>query len=177
MPKSLDGKHDAITDYEITHQAKYERTSDGGWRLTEVNVTLSIKSASSWVVTGKEGDQLLKHEQTHYEISAIAARQLEARPTGLSGDKSQKPADGVAAVARKVVGERDAMGKTTVRGLLQEVHDRYDEDLTCGTDHGRRKNNQVRWDHRVSKTIVDKKGTLSGLNSCPPNESDAVSGE
>lgn len=177
VPQSLDGKHDAATAYEIRHQCRYITESNGRWRLTRISVSLTLNSTKSWIVAGKATDELLRHEQKHYDIASVAARQLEARLKGLRGDSSTSPADAVTAVVRAVAGEQDANGNITVRGLLQEVQDRYDEDLTCGSKHGADRNNQARWELRVNRALADQAGVLDQLNSCPREASlEAASG-
>jgi predicted secreted Zn-dependent protease len=115
----------------------------------------------------------------HYDIAAIAARELERQLTGLKGDKSQTPDEVVTAISRKIVGETDASGQTVLSGDLQEVQARYDEDLSCGSNHGLDRHHQTIWEHRIIKAYVNRKANLDQLNSCPrePRSKAAEAGE
>jgi predicted secreted Zn-dependent protease len=167
---SEDGKHDAVTGIDIRHQCRFLGQAGGRWRTTQVSVSVEFNATKSWVVEGKTTDELLKHEQTHYDIAAIAARQLEERLKGLTGNASKRPEVAIAEIVRQTVGEQDANGNIIYRGVLQEVQDRYDEDLTCGSKHGAERNQQVRWEHRVNRTFTDAAGLLGGLNMCAEPE-------
>lgn len=177
--ESLDGEHDASTSTDITLDYRYVTHPDGTWKVTRVSVVLAFNATESWVVKGKESKQLLKHEQMHYEISAITARQLERRLTGLKGDKSQPPRESIQAISDKILGQRDAAGQTVSPGTLQEVQTRYDEDLSCGSNHGIDRHYQIIWEHRIIKAYGDRRATLDGLNSCPrePRSKGAAAGE
>ncbi len=172
--KSLDGEHDASTFTEISARYSYIRQGSGNWKLTRVSVTVAFNSTKSWVVIGKESKDLLNHEQMHYNIAAIAGRELEGKLAGLKGDASQSPDDAVTALSRDVIGEQDADGQMVARGALQDVQDRYDEDLTCGSEHGLNRHYQISWEHRVTKAHGDRSAMLDQLNSCPREQAGAA---
>ena len=179
VPKSLDGDSDAVTSTAINEKYRFVTYPDGTWKVTNVSVALSFNPKESWVVKGKETKQLLRHEQMHYDISAIAARELERRLTGLKGDKSQTPEEAANAISRKIIGERDASGQTVLSGDLQQVQTRYDEDLSCGSNHGLDRHHQIIWEHRIINAYVNRNAKLDQLNSCPrePRSKAAEAGE
>src|SRR5690348_8670826 len=104
VKESLDGEHDAKTYSEIKSAVRSVVYPDGTWKVNRVSVTLSFVHAKSWVVIGKQSSALLKHEQMHYDIAAIAARELEKRLWRLKGDRSRSLDDAYAALNAEILG-------------------------------------------------------------------------
>jgi hypothetical protein len=166
---SKDDNLAAWTHTDISINYEHVSTSDSWW-VTSVSVTLTLNLTLSWVVSGQESKHLLKHEQVHYDLAAIAARELAGRLAKLKGDGSQKRDEAIAAVANEVAGDLSADGKVVARGLLQEVTDLYDTGPVCGTAHGdikHHKHQQIRWEHRVAWVCKHPGGVLEQLMACP----------
>jgi predicted secreted Zn-dependent protease len=184
--KSKDGEHDASTQTEIAFRCRFvTNPRNGEWHMTKVSVTLHMNHTNSWVVAAvaadadsKSSKQLLKHEQMHYDIAAIAARQLEGKLTQLRGNSSEKPDDRIRSVVEEIIGDQDAAGQITVDGLLQRVQHRYDEDISCGSNHGVDRPHQITWEHRVIRAHANRKAVLEELDSCPrPRAGAAAAGD
>jgi hypothetical protein len=159
--------HDAQTFTNISVQTRFSFNGQANWRVTRVNVTLSLNQLETWVVRGREQSDLLAHEQRHYDISAVAARTLEQRLNDLHGDRSQNPQEMINQISNDILGERTADGRVISRGVAQDVQDRYDEDATCGSDHGRNRDNQALWTLNISRVLADGDAGIDELNSCP----------
>jgi len=127
---------------------------------------LSLDRRETWVVRGKERAELLSHEQRHYDISAVAARTLRAKLSGLKGNGSQEPGIVVGDLIKNILGSK-----------VQEVQDRYDEDAECGTDHGQRPKQQKLWNVRIQEALLDSTATLESLDSCPRSRPNTEAGE
>ena len=55
----------------------YDYDSNGSSaRITAVTMSISMDGSASWVVTDDESSDLLEHEQGHYGITALGARDL-----------------------------------------------------------------------------------------------------
>ena len=81
-------------------------------------------------------------------------------------------------LTNEILGERTADGRVISRGVAQEVQDRYDEDATCGSDHGRTQDNQALWTLNISRVLADDDAGIDELNSCPrPRAGGAAAGQ
>ena len=158
---------DAQTFTNISVQTRFAFNGQGNWRVTRVNVTLSLNQRETWVVRGREKPDLLAHEQRHYDIAAVAARTLEQRLNDLHGDRATTARETVNQITNDILGERTADGRVISRGVLQEVQDRYDDDATCGSDHSRNRDNQALWTLNISRVLADDAAGIDELNSCP----------
>jgi hypothetical protein len=170
ISRSPDPGSDAYTACEISAKYAIATKSNGDWSVTKVDVVVSVTRPQSWVVEGKESNALLKHEQAHYDIAAIAGRTLEAKLSKLKGSKQDHWRKAVDKASQEIIGERTPDGRTVSKGLAQEVQDRYDEDAICGSDHSRNAVNQAVWEHRISAALLSRTISISELDSCPrPN--------
>ena len=169
VEKSLDGKHDAGFQprYGWNCRTLTDRQT-GDWRVTSATVSIQPNSANTWVVKGKKSNELLIHEQGHYDICAIGARMIEAKLRALTGRKAESSDLKVDATGFSVAGKRAADGQLLQAGLVDQVQDLYDSDPVCGTDHSRDKTNQAIWTIRIKHVHADPKGTLEDLNFCIP---------
>jgi phosphoribosylformylglycinamidine (FGAM) synthase-like amidotransferase family enzyme len=62
-------------------------------RRSSFTVNTRMDTTASWVVKGKKTAALLKHEQGHYDISALAARQFHDNALRLEADTAQELID------------------------------------------------------------------------------------
>jgi hypothetical protein len=69
---------DAFTSATFRANMKYTTKPDasGKIRFQDVHVTVSMDRGASWVVSGKQTPALLNHEQGHFNITWLAAREL-----------------------------------------------------------------------------------------------------
>jgi hypothetical protein len=78
VQRSRDGHADAFThvDFRPNFNFSSRPDRDGKHRLTNVRVTVTMNRGRSWVVQGRQSAQLLRHEQGHYTITFLVAREL-----------------------------------------------------------------------------------------------------
>ena len=109
-----------------------------------------MDAGASWVVTDDESNDLLEHEQGHYGITALGARDLYNRLSSLT--------------AANVAALRTAANaaKATIQSSINAMNIRYDG-TTDGTNHGVDRAAQQRWSGKIRSAIADVNGTLSGL--------------
>lgn len=159
----------ANTDTSIKYTYRAVVEPDGKWHVTKVSVAVRFVPESSWVVKEKKSHDLLKHEQAHYDIAAVAAATLYRKLRHLKGDSSQSADDAVKQIADEIVGDSGVVGR---------VQKRYDEDLICGTNHGLGAEQQAIWEHRILRAHLNAQGTITDLDSCPRSgaKSKAASG-
>jgi hypothetical protein len=96
VQRPLRGNDEAYThvDFRPTFNFSSRADSDGKHRLTNVRVTVSMNRAQSWYVNGRETPLLLRHEQGHYDITFLVARDLCRRLLELQWDSAVLQATG-----------------------------------------------------------------------------------
>ncbi len=153
VPASYTGTH---TDCHIEINIDYSWNGTtpvkpgGDYQLKDVKVVVSIDTANTWVLqgvsTGKSQAQVLKHEQGHYNIAGITARDVEnalkklrnADPTDLETDATS--------TADSIIGDGQAK------------EEKYDDDpVNGGTDHGNDVQQQATWNSKIAaaKSLAD----------------------
>jgi Bacterial protein of unknown function (DUF922) len=105
----------------------------GVFRVTSLTVTLRTVSEDNWVVTAQKSDDLLSHEQGHYDITGLTGRDM-----------------GNEIVAVRAHSRADLQTKVTqiiekYRRLAKALSGRYDTE----TDHSRNGQAQERWDDAI----------------------------
>lgn len=125
-------------------------TSGSSARITNVTMGISMDSSASWVVTDDESADLLEHEQGHYGITALGARDLYRQLSSLA--------------AANVAALRAAANaaKTAIQSRIDAMNTRYDG-TTDGTNHGQDRSAQQRWSGRIRSALADAAGTLGSL--------------
>jgi hypothetical protein len=103
---------------------------------------------ADWVFTQSSTYQteLLNHEQGHYNLVALLARDLFVDLMLLKGRKFSSSADGIAAVKALI-----APFQTQPKHISQKVSDVYDS--TGQTANGTKKAEQTAWDGYISKAF------------------------
>lgn len=132
------------------------------WHVSEADVSIQVDRERSWVLRkvvlagdSAELRALLAHEQQHYNITAIGARDLYGK---LLKMKAKYDTEDAGKIATAIVME--------ARRNTSTVNARYDGAMKCGTNHGLQVQNQATWEHRIAKAL-GARGTLSELDSCP----------
>jgi hypothetical protein len=142
-------------------QAKWPFNFDIGKNLEgkfipkNVKVTVGMDKVKSWVVKSDESDSLLNHEQGHYNITALGARDFLNGLLDLEADTANE--------LNKAASDLQSSTQTTINS----VNSTYDDDPNCGTDHGSKSDKQAQWDLRIKNAMNDPKATLDSLASCP----------
>jgi len=125
-----------------------EKTDDeeGKHWVTWVQATATVEP-ESWVIRGQEDDELLRHEQGHFDIVALSMREaayLTSKLKGNSAGDLEKQKTAITAKFEK---------------SMQAVSARYDEQ----TDHSRKAAAQRRWLRSIRKAKKKATGRLSDL--------------
>jgi hypothetical protein len=117
-----------------------------GWRLENINIAVRLKNSQTWVVNGKEGADLLKHEQGHWNLLGLIVRELHAKLEALRAPT----ASGLGPLANRAT--RHAQAKA------DKVNRRYDKE----TNHSLNKANQLKWDSLIASRISSGKHLPDG---------------
>src|SRR5437868_9954221 len=79
------------------------------YTLNNITVSMSMVTSESWVVKSAKSADLLKHEQGHYDITALGARDLHRQLPDLKAKTEKALRAAVKALEQKVQTEIDAM--------------------------------------------------------------------
>jgi predicted secreted Zn-dependent protease len=110
--------------------------------------------AGSWVVRGSETADLLTHEQGHFDITALGARDFLNDVLALSGSS--------AADLQSQIDSAQSSNQSTI----DSVNSMYDVDPNCGTSHGTNAANQQQWNLRINNAKTSG-ARLSSIATCP----------
>ena len=115
--------------------------------ISEVTITIALVTADCWVFDNHTTTQLLRHEQVHYDIVAINARELYNTLIGLS-------AINTGALQRSL-----NQLKARLARQARTVDARYD----TLTNHGINTAVQQAWESSVGAAKSNARGTLNDL--------------
>jgi hypothetical protein len=107
------------------------------YRVTNVRVTIRLRDGESWVVRGRQSNDLLSHEQGHYDITGLMGRDL-------AEDLSRVTASSESALKKEV--ERIAQHYRTQGQALQRQYDNE-------ANHGQNRTEQDRWKRKIQDAI------------------------
>ncbi len=151
-PESL---FSAETFAGVKFEYKYSNQSKSGVyyaRLTELKYSSFVDENRSWWTKRIADHELLKHEQGHFDIAELRARELNrnnapliAKLIGraLTADEAQ------AELVRKLTEHMTQENKTLTEG--EQV--RYDDE----TQHGRNRERQLKWEEELARRLEAEK--------------------
>lgn len=120
----------------------------GRLRLGSFGVRVQVTESDSWVVTASKSDALLAHEQGHFDLQGLDARQLMNDLAALRASSAEE--------LQRLVTERIERSRTDA----QAMSDRYDSEAE--TNHGRNAEKQRQWEAAI-RSAMD-----SGRAFAPP---------
>ena len=115
--------------------------------ITDVDIKITLVKSDCWVVESKKSDYLLKHEQGHYDILAISAREFYNSLIGLSASSTHE--------LQKTVTKL----QEDVQRRVARVDARYD----AQTKHSLDKVAQNSWDKKISAEKQKPNGSIDNL--------------
>ena len=153
VPSAYTGSHtDCHIEIGINYSWQGTRrvTPGGDYQLRNVKVEVVIDSTDTWVLTGvstkSNQARVLNHEQGHYNIAGITARDVERALSALRDSDSDA---------------LEAAATDTADGIIasgQAEEDTYDDDpVNGGTDHGNDVTQQATWNSKIAaaKSLAD----------------------
>lgn len=115
--------------------------------ITDVDVNISLVSNDCWVVSSQMTNDLLIHEQGHYDIIAISAREFYNALIGLSAASTH-------ALQTKV---------TQLQARFQKKATTVDARYDTQTDHSRNTQPQQQWNKAIAAEKQKSNGSISNL--------------
>ncbi|TGE28643.1 DUF922 domain-containing protein [Hymenobacter metallicola] len=113
----------------------------------------------SWTSVVRNPDQLLAHEQLHFDIAELTARRIRQRHATYQAARSRQPADPLRA------GLEHALFKEEIKCLLQDrraLDDLYDAE----SNHGLLPQAQQQWQRRVQHELEALQEFRSTADDC-----------
>lgn len=138
-PAGVNENAEIITD---SHLGFRTRTDNGIIEIIDVNTTISVSRARSWVMANSKSNLLLNHEQGHFDIIALGMREVYKRLLSVSGTKSSEFNKEVEII------------RSSVQRKIDDKNHLYDRQ----TNHGMNVAEQQGW----SSKIQSLKGVSSG---------------
>ncbi len=116
-------------------------------RVTGAVVSIVVNRSGSWVVRSQKNADLLRHEQGHYNITALGTRDLYNQVLGLTA-------------ARCPDINRHALRlRQQVQTQINQTNRRYD----ARTSNGNKATSQRAWDRSIRSAMLNANGTLANL--------------
>lgn len=126
------------------------KDSDYYFKPDTVNVIIKTDKPNSWVVKDLKSDKLLAHEQFHYNIAALAGRDLERKILALTNKDGNELMKAKAELGNAVQNEIDKINKEYDTGLQ-------------GTDHGKKDAEQAKWELHIKGLMNKSDAELKGI--------------
>lgn len=137
--------------------------ADGKIRFQNVSVTVSMDRGASWVVNGRQTPALLNHEQGHYNITWLAARELCRKMLEYELDTSVLNATHSGSVAQlktRLPTDLRDMERAT-QSDIDRLNDLYDS--RGQAFHGVNAPAQAQWDRFLNYVVQNSNSDMSTL--------------
>lgn len=146
VDKSKDGKHQGHAHADFDFGFDTDQIAIGkGWKASVTSIVVRIDPSKSWIVAGQQTEALRRHEQGHFDITALGAREIESRVAALEG----KTGDDIKAKIRAA--------KAALQAEINAMNVAYDKATTNGLD----KSAQGRWEASINAAKVNPRGTVA----------------
>lgn len=145
--RPLNTSEDAEILINFSPLFEYSAPPNQECRVTNVNTSITVNQASSWVVKDHKAAVLLSHEQGHYDITALGAREVHQRVSSI-----------VVANCAEIHTEAQRI-QQDVQTNIDAANIRYDSQTAHGTDTGA----QTQWVNSIRSAKQSPTGTLSNL--------------
>ncbi len=126
-----------------------QRTKEGRFRLPSLTLTVGLNRHNTVVLQkANKNDELLKHEQGHFDILVLVTRALARELESLEAESAQDLGN-----LFKEAGDRHNDRAVTIDTA-------YDRE----TEHSRKKQAQAKWDSAIAAALRDPKASkISGM--------------
>ncbi len=162
QPRSGNAEAFTHVDFRPSYRFSSRPDQQGKHRLTNVRVTVSMNKARSWYVVGRNTPLLLRHEQGHYNISFLIARNLCRRLLELEWDSSVLTAVGESSpqqITNRLRTDADQLSRNAQQEVTQ-LNDLYDSAGrgAKNADGSINPSYQTRWDNMINHAIQHDTG-------------------
>ncbi len=127
----------ALTHWNINYKPSDIRVSGENVTVGSFDVTVELDRKESWVKKGKETDELLEHEQGHFNIGLLCMKELLTKEKEASFTKSN--------LSSKM--------QSIFSDVMKKYHD-MDDKYDSETDHSKNKPEQKRWNEFLKEQAL-----------------------
>lgn len=151
-------EYHANTGYGIDFDYEYGvgENEDGCYIVFRINATAYFNKTSSWV-KGERGEDLLKHEQKHFDIAEIYKRKLIEKFEEEYEDKQfpcPESEGGGAPTEEEMNAEAERIMSELFNEIMDEMEQKQDE-YDRETDHGQNPQEQQEWCDWVEEQLSE----------------------
>ena len=143
-------------------QTSFKCTNAGKSGKRKCTVTITAPSAearfnpnTSWVRPNARTDDLLQHEQGHFDIAEVFARKKREQMSKFVGQSESAVAD-TDAEAKKAAEEKIAKKFMEVCEAITKEEDAMHHAYDTQTNHGKNKEQQEKWNEKIKKLLEKK---------------------
>ena len=116
--------------------------------INDLSVDIGMSLPECWVLTSQlNNTDLLQHEQGHYDITALGAREFYNGLTGMTATTEDK-------LQKKIIALHDR-----IQEKINAANTRYD----TITNHSLVTAEQKKWDEKIAAVKKNSKGTINDL--------------
>ena len=147
-------KHDALSKTRLSHKTHFDpvqKTTKIKLKINWTKMDASFIPDDSWVKPQKRTNQLLKHEQGHFDIQELVARETEKKLNQKFNGKlittnyaSLEEAD---KDPKQIITKKIKKEIKIIENNFTFSHDKYDAE----TDHGRKRQKQIEYNRMFAK--------------------------
>ena len=145
QPGNVSEDAEIFVIYNLKYQTQAATSKE--CKISAVSVDLKMNKSKSWVVKNKKSSELLRHEQGHYDITALGAREVYQRISALTVTQCAQIETQLKQIQKDV------------QKLINQVNIRYDKQ----TSHGVNSTIQKNWEASIRTAKKRADGTLAGL--------------
>jgi len=145
--------YNAFTEWYVPFEYSWESSNEKGcyYKFIKISATANFEKSKSWVKKGQEADWLLNHEQGHFDIAQILAKEFNERvQSELMGKEFSCPGDINNQAMNQV---QNIFAQEHQKALQMQSH--YDTE----TNHGNNNSKQIEWDKKIQSLLgVERRG-------------------
>ncbi len=134
-PIDVSSQYDANTYYDIRMSTSSKESENGKETLTNFIVTLELNSPKSWTKSQKQTEELLVHEQGHFNLGILCMYEIIEKINKLKINKN----------ANKLVNKMFER----VFDKYAQLNLRYDRE----TEHSKNKEKQLKWNKYFQENL------------------------
>lgn len=144
----------AFSDFSLTPKISEIKETDTGWEATVQTDSVTggdayFDKSKSWVVPDQKTDDLLRHEQGHFDIAEAASRSLKNTLSSLKGKESGSTKEEALNKALADLQAKAIKTRNEHLSWMQNTNNNYDDE----TEHGTNKEKQDEWSKKIARWL------------------------
>ena len=125
----------------------FSNTEECYYEFSRISANANFEKDKSWIKKGRESDWLLNHEQRHFDIAQVLAKEFNERvQIDLKGEKFPCPS------SKKDSATINKKTWNKIQNVFDQEHKKaleMEKDYENDTNHGNNSNKQIEWDKKI----------------------------